>query len=267
MPDKSKKKETRIMKVTMDADEFEKFDKGETHSDKGVRNDCGKLSALPDIAPVSESDLPQRTVVRTQKVYVKSKGPKLGQMIMQEVKCAIADVAYDAIADPHKRAILIGRAKYFWCEYVKPLFETERKDEPKYRTKAEQILAQRQPQTEKAYQVETVNENQERIIVTGEQAEKLVGAMRQKAKELSAMIYLLSNICVKDEKTDSEYILEEAYVKQLLSEESTSTMKTLVAHRQLLDESTALCFDDWLAGYVRSGEQLVPIPIHTHSDC
>lgn len=28
MPDKSKKKETRIMKVTMDADEFEKFDKG-----------------------------------------------------------------------------------------------------------------------------------------------------------------------------------------------------------------------------------------------
>lgn len=267
MPDKSKKKETRIMKVTMDADEFEKFDNGETHSDKGVRNDCGKLSALPDISPVSESDLPLRTVVRTQKVYVQPEKSTLVQIVKREVKYAIADEAYDAIADPRKRAILIGRIKYFWREYVKPLFDTERKDEPKYRTKVEQIMAQRQQQTEIAYQVETVNENQERIIVTGEQAEKLVGAMRQKAKELSAMIYLLSNICVKDEKTDSEYILEEAYIKQLLSEESTSTMKTLVAHRQLLDESTALCVDDWLAGYVRNGEQLVPIPIHTHSDC
>lgn len=232
-----------------------------------MRNDYGKLSTLPDIATISESDMPQKIVVRTQKVYVQPEKPTLGQMVKQEVKYAIAYAACDTITDPHKRAILIGRIKFFWRECVKPLFETEKEGEPKCRTKAEQIMAQRQQQTEIAYQVETVNENQERIIVTGEQAEKLVDAMRQKAKELSAMIYLLSNICVKDEKTDSEYILEEAYIKQLFSEESTSTIKTLVAHRQLLDESTALCFDDWLAGYVRNGEQLVPIPIRTHSDC
>lgn len=98
-------------------------------------------------------------------------------------------------------------------------------------------------------------------MVTGEQAEQLVATMRQKAKELYAMIYLLSNITVKDEKTDSENTLEDAYIKQLLSEEATSTMKTLVAHRQLLDEGTAICFDDWLNGHVRNGDQRIPIPI------
>lgn len=261
MSDKSKKKETRIMKVTMDADEFEKFDKGETHSDKGIRNDRGTLSALPDIAPVSESDLPQRTVIRTRKVYVQPKEPTLGQMVKQEVKNAIADATYDAITDPRKRAIIVRRVKNLWGEHVKPLLKTEKKDEPKYRTKAEQLIDQRQQQqSEIAYQVETINDKQERIIVTGEQAAIIINAMRQKARELSAMIYLFSNICVKDEKTDSEYILEEAYIKQLLSEEATSTMRTLVAHRQLLDEGTVLCFEDWLSGYVRAGDQKVPIP-------
>lgn len=50
------KKETRIMKVTLDADEFEKFDQGITHSDNGLRNEKGRLSALPDIAPVTDDD-------------------------------------------------------------------------------------------------------------------------------------------------------------------------------------------------------------------
>ena len=62
--DKKKKKVTRIMKVTLDEDEFEKYDKGLTHSDSGLRNESGRLSALPDIAPVSEDDLPRRFVHR-----------------------------------------------------------------------------------------------------------------------------------------------------------------------------------------------------------
>ena len=64
------KKETRIMKVTLDADEFKKFDQGITHSDSGLRNEKGRLSALPDIASVSDADLPQREIVRTETVYV-----------------------------------------------------------------------------------------------------------------------------------------------------------------------------------------------------
>lgn len=261
--DKKKKKVTRIMKVTLDEDEFEKYDKGLTHSDSGLRNESGRLSALPDIAPVSEDDLPRRTVVRTQKVYVQPKEPTLGQMVKREIKYAIADEVYDAINDPRKRAIIISRAKRFWREYIRPLFSSDEKDEPRYTTKAEQIMAQKQQQAEVVYQVETVNENRERIVVTGEQAEQLVNAMRQKARELTSMIYLLSNIVVKDEKSDTDYVLEESFLKQLLSEEATNTMRSLVEHRQLLDAGTALCFEDWLSGYIRTGDQRVPIPAMT----
>lgn len=248
------------MKVTLDEDEFEKYDKGQTHSDSGLRNESGRLSALPDIAPVSEEDLPRRTVVRTQKVYVQPKEPPFGQMLKREIKHAIADEVCDAINDPRKRAIIISRAKRLWHEYIKPLFASDEKAEPKYTTKAEQLMAQRQQQPEVVYQVETVNENQERIVVTGEQAEQLINAMRQKAQELTSMIYLLSSIVVKDEKSDTDYVLGESFLKQLLSEEATSTISSLVEHRQLLDAGTALCFEDWLSGYIRTGDQRVPIP-------
>ena len=83
---------------------------------------------------------------------------------------------------------------------------------------------------------------------------------REEAKRLSAMIYLLSKITVKNEKTQEEYVIEQAYIKQLLSEESRNTMEMLVANTQLLDEGSAICFSDFLNGYVRNGNQLIAIP-------
>lgn len=44
-----KKKVTRTMKVTMDEDEFEKYDKGITHSDKGLRDKKGKVNAVLEL--------------------------------------------------------------------------------------------------------------------------------------------------------------------------------------------------------------------------
>ena len=76
------------------------------------------------------------------------------------------------------------------------------------------------------------------------------------------MIFILSSICVKDEKTQEEYVLEQSYLKQLASEESISTMRTLTQHKQLLDEGSAVCLSDFLKGYVRSGEQLLKIPVN-----
>lgn len=46
-------------------------------------------------------------------------------------------------------------------------------------------------------------------------------------------------------------------------------MRLLTKNGQLhlIDDETALLFTDFLNGYVRNGEQLVPIPVHIHSDC
>ena len=254
------KKETRIMKVTLSAKEFAKYDKGITHSDKGLRTDKGHMSALPDISPVSEEDLPTRTVYIPQPVNTCSEKPTFGQVAKQEIKYAAADTASQLLNDPYVQAAIWNKAKNVWHNYIKPLFTRKKKD-IYYQTKAEQLLAQRQnlPTTDVTYEIETVNKNHERILVTGEQAEQLVASLRQEARKLSAMIYLLSNIAVKDDKNGTEYTIEEECIKQLISEEATSTMQTLVAHRQLIDEDMAICFDDWLNGYIRNGEQRIQL--------
>lgn len=262
------KKETRIMKVTMDKEEFEKYDKGIIHSDSGLRNDKGRLSVLPDIEPISEADLPEREIVRQETVYVK-KVPER-ESIGTVISHAVADIFIEVLSDPEVQEGLAKLGKAFWYHKVKPQLEGAVqwvKSDKKFETKAFRCIESNPPQTDVTYELEVVDKDQKKITVSGAEAKKLVAMMREEAKRLSAMIYLLSNITVKDKKTQDEYVIEQTYIKQLLSEESTSTMKTLVAHRQLLDESTVLCFDDWLAGYVRNGEQLVPIPIHTHFDC
>ncbi len=112
-------------------------------------------------------------------------------------------------------------------------------------------------------------DSSEAFVVNEEQAELIVAETRRKEKELSAMIYLLSNLCIKDEKSDEERIIEQSCIKQLVSDEATNTMKILTKNRQLhlIDDEIALLFTDFLNGYVRNGERLVPIPICTHSDC
>ena len=259
------KKVTRIMKVTLEEDEFEKFDRGEIHSDNGLRGEKGKLSALPDIAPISEDDLPTREVVRTEVVCesVREK-PSVGVKIAQ----AGVDIVGEVLSDPEIQEGIALLIRTYWHYKVKPKILThvqQIKDSFTQETKASKVASKSRTTETIAYQFETKNEQGDQIVVTGEQAERLLSEFRQKAKEFSAMIFILSSICVKDEKTQEEYVLEQSYLKQLASEESISTMRILTQHKQLLDEGTALCLSDFLKGYVRSGEQLVRIPINVNS--
>jgi len=256
MPEK--KKTTRIMKVTLDEDEFAKFDKGTTHSDSGLRNDDGRLSALPDIAPVSEDDLPQREVIRTERVYVQPEEKSIGA----ELASAAADVVVDIFSDPEVQADIAMLFKAWWRCKVRPRI-ADTVQRMKAETKASKLLAEKKKSPTAAYEFEVVNESHERFVVSGEDAERLVTAMREKAKELSAMIYLLSNICVKDEKTEAEYVLEQSYIKQLVSEDAKRTMQSLASNRQFLDEDTTITITDFLNGYVRKGQQRIPIPAVT----
>ena len=75
------------------------------------------------------------------------------------------------------------------------------------------------------------------------------------------MMFLWSNISIKDEKSDSEYIIEQACITQLLSEDVHKTVEALVANKQLLDESTVRTLSDYLEGYLTNGDRRIPIPI------
>ena len=247
----------------MTKDEFKKFDEGETHSNNGVRTKKGSLSALPDIEEISEDDLPTREVVRTEIVYedryIEPAEPTWGERLAE----GTANVIVDILTDPEVQESIGLLFKALWHYKVKPKISSavqRMKEASKGETKASKLVAAQPQKQNIRYEFEMTNENAEKVVVSGETAEKLVMAMRQKAKELSAMIFLLSNIEIKDEKSESEYMLEQSYIKELVSEEAEHTMRVLVANKQILDKETVICFTDFLDGYLRNGELRIPLP-------
>lgn len=254
---RSSERETRIMKVTMHPEEFEKFDKGITHSNSGLRNEKGHMSVQPDIAPVSYEDLPHHEIVRTETIYVDREPPRSG--LGSIIGHAVAEAVTEVLRDPEVQEGLAMLGKAFWYYKVKPRIDNAiqwLKSDKKFETKASRLMESSKVRVDTSYEIEVAG----KITVSGEDAEKLVAAVREEAKRLSAMIYLLSKITVKNEKTQEEYVIEQAYIKQLLSEESRNTIEMLVANTQLLDEGSAICFSDFLNGYVRNGNQLIAIP-------
>lgn len=257
------KKETRIMKVIMDKEEFEKYDKGITHSDSGLRDNMGRLSTLPDIEPISESDLPEREIIRHETVYVE-KAPG-GESIGTVIGHAVADIVIEVLSDPEIQKGLATLGKTFWYHKVLPQFENAIqwiKGEKKFGTKASHLIERKTSQSDVSYELEVEDKVQGKIIISGADAEKLVGMMREEARRLSAMIYLLSTITVKDEKTQDEYAMEQAYITQLVSDESRHTMEMLLANRKLLDKDTATCLSDFLNGFIRRADQRITIPVN-----
>lgn len=255
-----KKKTTRLMKVTLDADEFEKFDNGETHSDKGLRSNKGQLSALPDIAPVSEDDLPQREVIRTKVVY--KSAPKASNA--EKVAQACGNIVVNVLSDPEVQKSLTLLVKSLWHNKVMPSITARvqgMKDALNGERQASKLMKKPKPAKADVTPLEFQDEQGCQFVVTKEQAEWLLAETRKKARELSEMIFLLSNICIKDEKTQEECTLQQSYIKELTSKEAVDTMRTLVQHKQLLGEDTVLCFSDFLKGYIRNGKHRIRIPV------
>ena len=192
-----KKKVTRIMKVTLDEDEFEKYDSGVTHSDNGLRNEQGQLSALPDIAPVSEDDLPYREVVVREPVYIEREKEHARSSAGSIIGDAVIEVLEGIFSDPEIQAQLAELGRVFWHHKVKPRITDAihwLKSDKKFEIKAKQLVAEPIPKEEITYQLEVTNADEEKYIVSGEEAAALVHKMQEKARELSAMIYLLSHI-------------------------------------------------------------------------
>lgn len=266
-----KKKVTRVMRVTMDEEEFDKFDRGETHSDSGLRNEAGRLSALPDIAPVEETDLPERKVVVYQDRYLGQDETTIGQ----KLAAGVAQTVVEILCNPEVQEAFCMLVSTFWHYKAMPKIQgiiSKMNGENQPYAKAERILEKEHTKAQNVVDHQEISqleeaipndENSANFIVNEEQAQMLVTEARKKAKELSAMIFLLSNLCIKDEKSDEERVIEQSYIKRLVSEEAHTTMKLLIENRQLdiVDEETVRSFDIFLKGYLRNGEQLIPVPL------
>lgn len=270
----SKKKEcsnleTRTMNVTMSQDDFKKLDSGELRSNHGLRDSSGHIKASLDISYISENELPQREVVRTETVYKES--PVSSPMAQALVRAtgATMEIWGDILNDPEVKKSVSDLIHVLWHYKVQPKIQDTidrikgisqpqpPRSEQVFQTKAEQILSSQ------TIVPDSKDTSFEPIPVTNEQAAFLLAKTKESASELTRLIYLLSNIVVKDDVTAEEYSLEQSYIKELLSESSVSTMTFLLQNRQLgiIDDKTALLFSDVLEGYVGDGQQRIPLSI------
>ena len=257
--DEPKKKISKPMMVTMDEDEYEKFKRGETHSKSGVRRKDGSLSALPDIAILSEEDMPTREVVKTETVYIQPPKPSAGRTIA----ATAGEVALDVLSDPEVQEDLWLLGKTIWHYKIHPKIKgavsrIKTGQKPRRKIKATDILEMdRQQQIQRAQSRES---SAGKIEVNKKQAEAMIEATKEKARELAEMLYFLSKISVKDSKTKEEYALEQSYLKQLVSAEATDTIQKLIENGTVLDQETVVIFSDFLKGYIHSGDKLIPLP-------
>lgn len=243
--DEPKKKISKPMMVTMDEDEYEKFKRGETHSKSGVRRKDGSLSALPDIAILSEEDMPTREVVKTETVYIQPPKPSAGR----KIAATAGEVALDVLSDPEVQEDLWLLGKTIWHYKIHPKIKgavsrIKTGQKPRRKIKATDILEMdRQQQIQRAQSRES---SAGKIEVNKKQAEAMIEATKEKARELAEMLYFLSKISVKDSKTKEEYALEQSYLKQLVSEEATGTIQKLIENGAVLDQETVVILSDFL---------------------
>lgn len=266
------KKITRPMNVTMDEEEFEKFDKGITHSKNGVRDASGQLSALPDISPLTNKDLPQpKTVVVPAKQTASDMVKEA--VINGFVDAAVAigtefadkmvDKAVDVVFDPHTYQVISEKSKHFWHSTLKPAFHTVSKlikNKTPVEIKATQLVAKQKEEASYEASHSFADEQSNQIFeVTPEEAAALVEKTRDSARNFATMIYILSQLSVKDKKSDEELKLEQSYIKQLMSEECRAAVQWVCQHPDQVDEMVAVQLREFQEGYIRSGEQLIEV--------
>ena len=266
-----KKKETRIMKVTLDEEEFQKYDQGLVRFNKGSRRASdGKLSALPDIAPLDPDEDKQLEITLKEITLETQKQKNLEQEIRRakaEVRLAgfqflteiAGDIAVYLIENPDAVESIkqAGRNARNAVVSTKAKLSSKIKQIPKAINHTP-FLSRK---NKSVNSVEIINEPRDRITISEEQAELLIVQMREKAEELAKMISLWSMIAVKDEKSEVEYVLEQNFVEKLLTDEMHKTIETLVSKRNLLDESTQQTFSDFLDGFLSYNGKRVPIPV------
>lgn len=187
----------------------------------------------------------------------------------QALTGATMEILGDILSDPEVKKSISDLIHVLWHYKVQPKIQDTIDrikgisqpqpplSEQVFQTKAEQILSSQ------TIVPDSKDTSFEPIPVTNEQAAFLLAKTKESASELTRLIYLLSNIVVKDDVTAEEYSLEQSYIKELLSESSVSTMTFLLRNRQLgiIDDKTALLFSDVLEGYVSDGQQRIPLSI------
>lgn len=264
-----KKKMNVIFK---DEEEYEKFKNGKTRSKKGLRTEDGKLSSLPDIEEVDESE-----EMCTEPVGVVSTSQaemEVGEQIIYAILEGLYEAVKEVLSDEQNRQAIASLAKNWWGGKLVPGIKQTwisikdvvygvKCDE----TKAWKLLMEKESEftsiSNVEYtqlgEVEEVQDNRHRI--SPEEYQQQVNQIKVLAILLADRIKKLSNSCIApNAMTDEEYMIQQDEIKVLTAEDVIGSVKLLMVHKDFsFNDSAAKMFSEFIAGNLIVNEQQVPI--------
>jgi hypothetical protein len=250
-------------------DEYQKYKSGQTHSDKGLRTEDGKLSSLPDIEEIKEEEIIFAPVKEDSE-------PGFGEKMLYAILEGLYEGVQDVLSDEQNRKAIAALASNWWngkalpgikkkWDDVKSVVHSAKSGE----TKAEHINLER---IKKNTSIETVgtqkiDDKKEKSFqknkkkISTEEYQEQVDQIKVLAILLADRIRRLSNSCVDlNNMSDEDYMLRQKEIKELTTNEVMGSIKLLVEKEGFaLDEPTEKMFHEFIAGNLIVNGELVPI--------
>lgn len=288
---------THKMDVTFkNEDEYQKLIKGETHSDKGIRTNKGRLRSQPDIKAINEAESDseyayQQDFSSTSESYEEyGVVAEIFKSIIDGLVIGVGDAITEFFSDEKKIEVLVSRASNWWhgkfivgakktgdgiTKKISHGIKIIRSEFPG-KTKAEQLLSQSKECTKitelaasnPAF-VEPVknidDKSHYRESISMEEAQRQYDQIKVLAILLADKIKNLSSSYIREsDMSPDDYLVRKNTIEELTSREVMNSIKLLLENDGFsLDNSTLRIFSEFLAGNIIVGDRLIPIDNYT----
>lgn len=264
------------MNVKFKKDEYQKFINGETHSDKGIRNEDGRLSSFPDLEEIPIEDDYIYDSFDYNHDYSKAEDDQATAEALGYI-LGILLVGIEILSDENNRKAI----KSWWDKNVVlnaknvahsisnklNSLSLSTKNIFSGKTKASQLMIKYNQETGKPVYVKKEllqnskqsTKNQKKFI-SQEEANQQLEQIKMLTVLLAGKIKEFSNSYIRDDLSPEEMIEQQNALKELTTHEVTNMMNYLLTNDNFkLDESTSLIFNEFLKGNILVENKKIPI--------
>lgn len=232
---------------------MDKYESGEHHSNKGIRDKKERFTKQPDFVPMSDEDI----VSEAEKI-LSVRGQKCPPEQKISIKQGIENIALEVLyaktmelmEDPEKRAIVLARINCFWKEKLVPagnkFIETAKFCKDVFYAVKEGEKPKVLKVTDETGDIEVI-EKKVSVEMTEEQRNRLLFAMALVADTLKDMKVITTDVA---EKEDGNRILIEEVMKGI---------ERLMGNDYELDDPIR----DFLLEYLERQADKVPVSIQS----
>lgn len=252
-----------------DEEELDKYENGEHHSNKGMRDKKERFTKQPDFVPMSDDDI----ILEAEKILSMRRTERLPeqemsklQIIWNGAKGIVLDVLYAEMMelkeDPEKRAIVLARINRLWEEKIVPAGNKFIETAKFYKDVFHAVKAGEKPKALKLLDEIKDTEITERIsVVSSEENISVEMTEEQRNRLLFAMALAADTLkdikVVKKDTAGKEYQLEKGERDKFLIEEAMEGVEVLMGKDFELDESTK----NFVFEYLEREVDKIPLPI------